>query len=310
VKKYIGHLQVDGKGVAMNGKGWLVGDTVMSRSPCADLPVKCERVVRLEAPLDGRVVRMRVDLEQEGKVALRYSYEWTRLPAGETAAVSVSPPSAGASVGAVPREVAAWLRGLVGLYRARNSWPCTIPSGSTLTDDVCPEDRIVESEDRKFEKRMAGKKVPVDGRCQSIGAGPGLRCAVDMIWPELKARGSASGRGPVYQLYGFDPVTSGITLVSVVPTASIGPAGFATGQLLHGKLTFNSPCGYLPCTGVTQVSQSTDWVRFRTSSINPTSGRPSRTTGQLNRLPPDTMDVATTPKSARQAPTNPTARPR
>lgn len=75
----IAHILVDNKGVAEGGSGFRAGtDTMMSRAPCVAIPMNCERVVRIIAPADLGTVEMRIDLEIEGEVAMRYDFVMRR----------------------------------------------------------------------------------------------------------------------------------------------------------------------------------------------------------------------------------------
>lgn len=71
----IAHFLVDNKGVAEGGSGFRVGtDTMTSRAPCVAIPENCERVVRIIVPNDLATVEMRIDLEIDGAVAMRYDF--------------------------------------------------------------------------------------------------------------------------------------------------------------------------------------------------------------------------------------------
>lgn len=183
-KLFIGDFQVDNNGVAAGGTGWILDDTLISRSPCVELTGNCERVLRLEAPPDGKIIRMRVDLERDGKAEVSYSFHWVRLPQGaapmapaDAAPTQATQPVAQGIEAPVPPEVDSWLRRMVGRYRIRTPRPCTPPRNARLTDEVpCPETRADVAD--------ATRRGPVEAQCEGIGTGPGVRCVSNMAWPE------------------------------------------------------------------------------------------------------------------------------
>jgi hypothetical protein len=291
-KKYFGHLQVDSNGVARGGRGWLVDDTLISRDPCADFP-DCLRVVRLEAPADTKVVRMRVDLEQNGRLRQRHYIQWIRLPSSRVAEASTtstailaeslrSSPSAASLQ--VPADIDAWLRRLPGSYRIPGfeelcgKTPAK-PAASSIDAprDPCP---------RSAADKEALKNRPADVRCQGIGAGPGVRCAVYMDWPESGIPVSTKWYqtlNPHFLLYGYDPVQRGIALALVSPTSRGGSAGFTAGVLKDDKLLYTTDCPRPPCTAVEQVSiaPGSDWVMWQ---ISQGSGTPAFLSWRMFRI--------------------------
>lgn len=275
-KLFIVDFQVDDNGVATGGKGWVLDDTLISRSPCVDFSGKCERVLRLEAPPDGKVIRMRVDLEHDGKPEVSYNFQWIRLPQGSAAAVpteaaptSSATRSARESQAAVPPEIDSWLRRMVGQYRIRTPRTCAPPRGANLTDEVsCPETRADVTD--------ATRKGPVEAQCQGIGAGPGVRCVSNMGWPEdgnpASWRPTRKGN-PGFQLYGYDPVRRGIAVMSIAPTATSGPAAIGVGHLQNDVLVSYPPdCAQPPhCNGIHRVSFAPggEWIQFSGTSASP-----------------------------------------
>jgi hypothetical protein len=262
--QYFGHMQVDSSGVARKGKGWLVDDTMISKDPCADFR-DCLRVVRLRAPPDAKVISMRVDLEQNGKLQVRQEFKWSRLPpeqanagAAQAVAASTKPPMGVVATrqAVVPQDIETWLRKLVGRFRvfALNEAACLTMQTEMEAQSAagaklpCPKSKV---------ERAEATSRPADAECQNIGAGPGVRCVMYMDWPE---RGLPVRRkwyqtlNSSFQMYGFDPLTGGIALVGVSPTLVVGPAEYATGPLKDGKLKYQPECAYPPCKAVEQMS--------------------------------------------------------
>lgn len=86
----IRYLLVDQKGLAEGGQGGIVGNRATLRTPCANAPTlflamkpaprgrpegpprKCERILRIDARSDAKVVNLMIDVEVNGEV-------WTRL---------------------------------------------------------------------------------------------------------------------------------------------------------------------------------------------------------------------------------------
>jgi hypothetical protein len=262
--KYVGYFNVDNDGVATGGKGWLLDDTLIARSPCTEFPGKCERVVRVEAPPDARVIRMRVDLERDGKVEVRYNFQWIRLaqePLAEIVTASVpepvvAPPVDGQVNAPVPPEVDAWLRHMVGKYRVTQNRACRYVRGP---------DKAAGCTESSADAAVAIKNGPAEAQCQGVGAGPGMRCVVHMEWPESGIAPDRWSRESTAQfmLYGFDPVQRGIVKLRLLPTVdTIGVSQlFEGGQLSDGELTF---CSNQPCTirGHIQFVPNEEWIRF------------------------------------------------
>jgi hypothetical protein len=266
-KKNFGILQVDGNGLAMRGKGWVVDDTLVSKEPCADFP-DCQRVFRLEAPRDGKGVRIRIDLEQAGQLRQRQDIQWKRV----RHALRVEPqPAVMPAASLVPADIDAWLRRLQGKYR--------IPG----FDEYCSRTQTAEAISRAFDEARptatcptsaAGKEAlknrPPDAECRGIGSGPGVRCAVNMDWPEDGTRPEMKWYQtlkPHFLMYGFDPVHQGIAVVLVSPTSNVGAAGFTSGLLKNDKLAYSTECAQPPCTVVEEVSIAPggEWLQWQIS---------------------------------------------
>jgi hypothetical protein len=67
-------LQVDSRGRADSGLGYLAGDTLTTITPCVELPGDCRRISRIEAQSDGKLIRMQIDIEQDEQRVVRYSF--------------------------------------------------------------------------------------------------------------------------------------------------------------------------------------------------------------------------------------------
>jgi hypothetical protein len=284
-KRFFGSLQVDGNGVATTGKGWLVDDTLVSSGPCADFP-ECLRVVRLEAPSDAKVVRIRIDLEQGGMLRQREEVRWNRernLQATPSSTAATTTPSP------VPTDIESWLRQLPGQYRipgldehCTKSKPRAPRAGSRSIDSFDAPSTCPTSE----AAREALENRPADAECQGIGTGAGLRCVVNMPWPEsgtsLEVKWFQT-LNPHFLMYGFDPVRQGIALVLVSPGSSVGSAGFTTGLIKDGKLSYMTECAQPPCTAVEEVSIAPggEWVQWR---ISQGPGTPDLLTWRMFRM--------------------------
>lgn len=75
----IRYLQVDNRGLAEGATGLVTGDTAAFRTPCVDMPADCQRVVRITARPDSKVVDMQIDTELSHQVAVRYRFQLTRV---------------------------------------------------------------------------------------------------------------------------------------------------------------------------------------------------------------------------------------
>lgn len=75
----IRYLQVDSKGLAEGGTGLVTGDTAAFRTPCADIPMGCQRVVRITAKSESQTIDMQIDTELDYQLATRYRFQMTRI---------------------------------------------------------------------------------------------------------------------------------------------------------------------------------------------------------------------------------------
>lgn len=253
----IGHLQVDGSGIAIGGKGWLVDDTLVTKAPCADFP-NCLRVVRLQAPPDAKVISMRVDLERNGQSQVRYDLRWNRQPSAQDSFTTIETGEASRQVASrspeVPVAIDTWLRQMPGEYQmaARDVAACW----QALAQDKVPVAPDLDC--RKAQQDLENaQRGAADAECQSIAGGPGVRCVMYMSWPELglPVRSRWDQRiNSTFLMYGFEPVTKTIAVVEVYPTAAVGPAVFAEGALFGDKLTYATTCSRPPCEGFKEVT--------------------------------------------------------
>lgn len=80
-RRGIHFLQVDQRGIADGGVGYLIGDVLTATAPCEDIPGNCRRTTRIDAQPDGKLIQMQVDIEQEGVRVARFHFEMQRIPA-------------------------------------------------------------------------------------------------------------------------------------------------------------------------------------------------------------------------------------
>ncbi len=70
----IRYMLVDSKGIAEPALGLLVGDTLTSKEPCVNTPGVCQKIIRITAQPDGKLVEMQVDVEMNYKRAMGYKF--------------------------------------------------------------------------------------------------------------------------------------------------------------------------------------------------------------------------------------------
>jgi len=80
----IRYLLVGNKGVANGDLALLVGDTLVSRTPCTDLPGNCQRVMSVNATPDLELVEMRIELRADNQKAVEYAFVMRRVPGSES----------------------------------------------------------------------------------------------------------------------------------------------------------------------------------------------------------------------------------
>jgi len=79
----IRYLQVDNKGLANYGQGYLVGDTLTTTTPCVGIEGECRRITTIDAHPDGNTTEMRIDIEQDFVRTVRFSFVLHRLSPGQ-----------------------------------------------------------------------------------------------------------------------------------------------------------------------------------------------------------------------------------
>ena len=79
-RRGIHFLQVDSRGIADGGVGYLTGDTLETRAPCEGIDGDCQRITQINAEPEGKLIKMQVDIEREGVLVARFSFELHRLP--------------------------------------------------------------------------------------------------------------------------------------------------------------------------------------------------------------------------------------
>jgi hypothetical protein len=84
----IRYMTVDSEGIADGAMGYVIGNTLISRSPCVNVPGQCERVARITANPDLKMVRMEIDLEVDYQRAVRFEFIMKRVPGSKSVVVS------------------------------------------------------------------------------------------------------------------------------------------------------------------------------------------------------------------------------
>lgn len=70
-------MQVDNRGIAERGDGYLFTNTLTTTTACVGIP-DCQRTTRINAHSDGNFIEMQIDLEKAGNRVLRYQFVMTR----------------------------------------------------------------------------------------------------------------------------------------------------------------------------------------------------------------------------------------
>jgi hypothetical protein len=254
--QFINHMQVDSRGLAETGMGQLFDDTLIYKTRCADLPGNCQRVVQIEAPPDRKFVRMSVDIERDSKLAVRYFFQWNRVPQAQDASDSSGQIVVAHTRGAImPADEQTWLRKLVGNFRS---------------EDVTQECIFLMA--LSEEQRLKPCALDKSGRteCLGIGDGPGVRCMSNMGWRESRA--PASRHNPAYELWGYDSVARRIVRAWASPALldNVGGAMSWSGKLGGNRLTFPPPCAYRPSCKTHVFTMAPDGGNVRIGLIHPT----------------------------------------
>jgi len=72
-------MQVDNKGYADSGQAYLVGDTLTTTMPCVGLGENCQRVTRINAHPDLKVIEMQVEIEKDSRRRARLRFVLNRV---------------------------------------------------------------------------------------------------------------------------------------------------------------------------------------------------------------------------------------
>jgi hypothetical protein len=229
--QYIGHMQVDSRGLAEIGLGQLFDDTLIYRASCADLPGNCQRVVQIEAPPDGKVIRMSVEVQRDSKLEARYIFQWHRT-AQALAALDTPGPSATVNAGSsvMPGAVHNWAGKLVGKFLFAHI------STTKLLPQECAHPASFQ---------FICDTMSSDQECLSVGSGPGVRCIRDMGWQETNVPATRVLAG--FELWGYDPVVQRVVTAIAYPASpmairNLGGMTFATGSLRSDTLTMTWLC--------------------------------------------------------------------
>jgi hypothetical protein len=83
----IRYMLVDNQGTADAALGYVVGNTLVSRAPCANVPGNCERVVHITISEDAKEIDMRIDLEIDYRRAVRFEFGMRRVPGSKALVV-------------------------------------------------------------------------------------------------------------------------------------------------------------------------------------------------------------------------------
>lgn len=84
----IRYMLVDSEGIAEGAMGYVVNDTLVSRAPCVNVPGQCERVARITAHNDLKMIDMQVDLVIDYESAVRFHFVWRRVPGSKAVVVA------------------------------------------------------------------------------------------------------------------------------------------------------------------------------------------------------------------------------
>lgn len=73
-------LQVDNRGHAEGGVGFVTGDTASFTTSCTDVPEGCRRITRITAVPETEVIDVQVDTELDYRLATRLRFQMHRTP--------------------------------------------------------------------------------------------------------------------------------------------------------------------------------------------------------------------------------------
>jgi hypothetical protein len=66
--------QVDNKGLADSGRGYLTGDVLTTRASCVYELAGCERIMHISAEPGGRLIQTQIDIEQNSTLVVRFVF--------------------------------------------------------------------------------------------------------------------------------------------------------------------------------------------------------------------------------------------
>ncbi len=66
--------QVDNKGLADTGRGYLTGNVLTTRAPCVNVLEACERIMHISAEPDGKLIQTQIDIEQNSNLVVRFVF--------------------------------------------------------------------------------------------------------------------------------------------------------------------------------------------------------------------------------------------
>jgi hypothetical protein len=84
----IRYMLLDSDGIAEGALGYVVEDTLVSRTPCVNIPGQCERVARITAHSDLQMVDIKIDLVIDYEPAVHYHLVMQRVPGSKAVVVS------------------------------------------------------------------------------------------------------------------------------------------------------------------------------------------------------------------------------
>lgn len=70
-------MQVDSRGIAERGNGYLFSNTLTTTTPCVGMP-DCQRITKINAHPDGNFIETQIDIEKSGRLVARYFLVMTR----------------------------------------------------------------------------------------------------------------------------------------------------------------------------------------------------------------------------------------
>jgi hypothetical protein len=71
-------MQVDSRGIAERGDGYLYTNTLVTTTACVGIPGNCQRITRITPQSDGQFIETQIDIEVDGNRVVRYLLVMTR----------------------------------------------------------------------------------------------------------------------------------------------------------------------------------------------------------------------------------------